>query len=290
MDDIQRIGVVGCGVMGAGIAEACASKGLSVTIVVSATRSLAIARQRVVRSLDRKVTKGKLTEDDRDAILRSVSFTTELGDLADRDLVVEAVQEDESSKCRIFATLDKVVEDPNAILASNTSAIPIVRLARATDRASHVVGMHFFNPAPTQPLVELVESLLTDRLVGTRVESFLTDTLGKQVIRSRDRAGFVVNALLIPYLLSAIRMVESGFASAADIDRAMTLGCAHPMGPLALVDLIGLDTVAAAAEALYGEFRDQTHSIPPLLARMVEAGVLGRKTGVGFHQYTRQLV
>ena len=285
--DIRRVGIVGCGVMGTGIAETCASSGVDVLVAVSSRTSMAAARQRLTDSLDRRVRRGKLSAEARESMVQAISFTTSLGDLADRELIMESVPEDEYTKRKLFQALDEIVEDPDVILASNTSSIPIVTLGRATSRAGNVVGTHFFNPAPVQPLVELVDSLLTDQATSRRVERFLTDTLGKRVIRSADRAGFVVNALLIPYLLDAVRMVESGFATAADIDKGMTLGCAHPIGPLALVDLIGLDTVAAIAGTLHREFRDQRYATPPLLARMAEAGLLGKKTGEGFHHYPR---
>ncbi len=285
MIEIQRVGVVGCGIMGSGIAEVCARRDLDVLVAMSSDASAAAGRQRLVRSLDHEVRKGRVTEPERDATLRRIAFTTDLGDLGDRQFVVEAVREHEPTKLEVFATLDKVVKDPAAILASNTSAIPIIRLARATERASQVIGVHFFNPVPALPLVELIGSLLTAEQTRARTESFVTEVLGKQVIKSPDRAGFVVNALLIPYLISAIRMVESGLASADVIDRGMTLGCSHPVGPLRLADLIGLDTVASIATSLYEESKDPQLSPPPLLLRMVEGGLLGKKTGRGFHKH-----
>jgi 3-hydroxybutyryl-CoA dehydrogenase len=178
------------------------------------------------------------------------------------------------------------VTDPDAVLASNTSSIPIMKLAMATDRPEHVIGIHFFNPVPILPLVELVPSLLTSKAVVEQATDFASGSLGKHVIESPDRAGFVVNALLIPYLLSAIRMLESGFATAEHIDNGMVQGCAHPMGPLALADLIGLDTVMAVAMSMYEEFKEPLYAPPPMLSRMVDAGLLGRKSGRGFHQYT----
>ncbi|MFC8240510.1 3-hydroxybutyryl-CoA dehydrogenase [Streptomyces chartreusis] len=210
-----------------------------------------------------------------------------LEDLADRQLVVEAVVENPDAKTEVFAALDKIVEDPAAVLATNTSSLPVMRLGMATSRADRVVGLHFFNPVPVLPLVEVMTSLHTSAGTTAAVEEFAARTLGRTVIRSRDRAGFVVNALLIPYLLSAVRMAESGFATAADIDTGMELGCAHPMGPLRLADLIGLDTVASIAESLYDEFKEPLYAPPPLLLRMVEAGLLGRKSGRGFHTYGR---
>lgn len=214
-------------------------------------------------------------------------FTGSLEDLADRQLVVEAVVEHPDAKAEVFAALDKIVEDPAAVLATNTSSFPVMRLGMATGRADRVVGLHFFNPVPVMPLVEVVTSLHTSAETVATAEEFATRALGRTVIRSQDRAGFVVNALLIPYLLSAIRMTESGFASPADMDAGMELGCAHPMGPLKLADLIGLDTVASIAESLYDEFKEPLYAPPPLLRRMVEAGPLGRKTGRGFHTYER---
>ncbi|ASR39569.1 3-hydroxybutyryl-CoA dehydrogenase [Prauserella marina] len=273
--------------MGAGIAEICALAGLDVVVCVTSPASAERGRARIVRSLDHALRKGKLTEQDRDGALERLSFTADLDALADRQIVIESVLEDEAVKVQVFRALDKVVDDQRAILATNTSATPIMKLGRATERAGHVVGTHFFNPAPVLPLVEIVPSLLTEEDTVTRIASFVTEKLGKQVVRSPDRAGFMVNALLIPYLLSAIRMLESGFASAEDIDSGMRLGCAHPMGPLRLVDMIGLDVINAVAESLHAEFREPHYSPPPLLLRMVDAGLLGKKTGRGFHEYAR---
>ncbi|XVV05169.1 3-hydroxybutyryl-CoA dehydrogenase [Actinosynnema sp. CA-248983] len=287
MESISRVGVVGCGVMGAGVAELCARAGLDVLVGVSRPASVDAGRARLTGSLDRLVGKGKLSGAERDAALSRISFTADLGDFADRQLVVEAVSEQESVKLDVFATLDKVVEDEDAILGSNTSSFPIVQLGGVTSRPESVVGIHFFNPATVLPLVEVVGSVLTDASTVDRAEAFVVDVLGKQVVRTKDRAGFVVNALLIPYLLSAVRMLESGMAPIADIDKAMTLGCAHPMGPLSLIDLIGLDIVAAISESLYREYREPHYSPPPLLARMVSGGLLGKKTGRGFYEYPR---
>ncbi|WP_097985333.1 3-hydroxybutyryl-CoA dehydrogenase [Streptomyces sp. f150] len=284
---IARVGVVGGGQMGAGIAEVCARAGLD-TIVCEADRAAADrARERVAVSLERAVQRGKLDRLSAEDALGRLTFTGSLDDLADRRLVIEAVVEDAAAKTEIFTALDKIVEDPEAILATNTSAIPVMRLGMATQRADRVLGLHFFNPVPVLPLVEVVTSLHTSAETLTAAEEFATTVLGKTVVRSQDRAGFVVNALLIPYLLSAIRMAESGFATAADVDAGMELGCAHPMGPLKLADLIGLDTVASIAASLYDEFKEPLYAPPPLLQRMVEAGLLGRKTGRGFHTYDR---
>lgn len=282
---VQRVGVVGAGQMGAGIAEVCARAHVDV-LVFERTRELATAgRERVMRSLDRGVSSGKITEREREQAAWRLRFTSDLGDFADRQLVVEAVLEDEKVKAEIFADLDSVVTDPNAVLASNTSSIPIMKLGIATDKPERVVGMHFFNPVPVLPLVELVTTLKTSDSVAARAEAFAGDVLGKQVVRSADRSGFVVNALLVPYLLSAIRMVESGFATAEDVDKATVLGLAHPMGPLALADLVGLDTVKSIADSMYAEFKELLFSAPPLLLRMVEANLVGKKSGSGFYRY-----
>ncbi|MFD5818886.1 3-hydroxybutyryl-CoA dehydrogenase [Streptomyces sp. NPDC127038] len=282
---IERVGVAGSGIMGTGIAELCAKRGLDVKVAVFSEASLTTAPRRLAASLERGVAKGRLTERERDAALDRVSFTRDLADLADRQLVVEAVKEDEQLKRDLFATLDKTVEDPDAILATNTSSLPVARLASATRRPGQVLGIHFFNPVPALPLVELVPSVLTDAAVTERALLFVRDTLGKQPITSPDRAGFLVNALLFPYLLSAIRMVESGLATAETVDQGMEQGCAHPMGPLRLADLIGLDTTVSIAQAMYEEYKEPLYAPPSLLLRMVESGLLGKKTGRGFHTY-----
>ncbi|MFJ5059305.1 3-hydroxybutyryl-CoA dehydrogenase [Streptomyces nigra] len=282
---IGRVGVVGGGRMGAGIAEVCARAGLDTVVCEVDAVAARAARDRIAGSLDRAVRRGKLSREAAGDAHARLAFTGSLEDLADRQLVIEAVVENPDAKTEVFATLDKVVEDPAAVLATNTSSLPVMRFGMATGRADRVVGLHFFNPVPVLPLVEVVTSLHTSPATTAVVEDFATRTLGKTVIRSRDRAGFVVNALLVPYLLSAIRMAESGFATAADIDAGMELGCAHPMGPLRLADLIGLDTIASIAESLYDEFKEPLYAPPPLLQRMVEAGLLGRKTGRGFHIY-----
>jgi 3-hydroxybutyryl-CoA dehydrogenase len=230
---------------------------------------------------------GKLDEEGRQAAFDALRFTTDLGEMADRQLVIEAVVESESAKVEVFSTLDKVVAAEDAILASNTSSIPVMKLAIATSRPERVVGLHFFNPVPVLKLVELVVSLMTSEPTAQQVQAFAEEKLGKHVIRSQDRAGFIVNALLIPYILSAIRMLESGFATEEDIDTGMVLGCNHPMGPLRLADLIGLDTTQAVALSLYEEFKEPLYAPPPLLSRMVDAGLLGRKTGRGFYRYDR---
>ena len=285
MSETWRVGVVGAGQMGAGIAEVCARSDADV-VVYEPTRELAVdGRSRILRSLDRGVSSGKLTEREREQASLRLRFTTELGDLADRQVVCEAVVEDDAVKTEIFAALDKIVAEPDAVLASNTSAIPIITLGMATQNPSRVIGLHFFNPVPVLPLVELVTTLHTAPDIVTRAESFANVVLGKQVIRSADRSGFVVNAMLVPYLLSAIRLVENGFATAEDVDRGMVLGCAHPMGPLRLADLVGLDTVKAIADRMYEESREPLYAPTPLLLRMVAAGHLGEKSGQGFYRY-----
>ncbi|NML53651.1 3-hydroxybutyryl-CoA dehydrogenase [Streptomyces sp. R302] len=283
--DIRRVGIVGSGIMGSGIAELCARAGLDVRVRVSSSASLADGPRRLSRSLDRGVAKGRLTAEERDAALARVSFTRDLGEFADRQLVIESVKEDEQLKRELFATLDKTVTDPDAILASNTSSLPIARLAAATGRPSQVIGMHFFNPAPVLPLVEIVDAVLTEPRVSERALVFTRDVLGKKPITSPDRAGFVVNALLFPYLLSAVRMVESGRVTAEVVDAGMVDGCSHPMGPLRLADLIGLDTTVSIAQAMYEEFKEPLYAPPPLLLRMVETGLLGKKSGRGFYTY-----
>ncbi|MDF3288972.1 MULTISPECIES: 3-hydroxybutyryl-CoA dehydrogenase [Streptomyces] len=285
MGDIQLVGVVGCGQMGAGIAEVCARAGLDVRVAETNGEALELGRTRLANSLGRAAERGKITEAERDATLDRLTFTTDLGEFADRDLVIEAVVENEQVKTEIFQVLDQVVTRPDAILASNTSSIPLVKLAVATSRPDHVLGIHFFNPAPVQKLVELIPALTTGEQTLLRTEKLVTDVLGKHAIRAQDRSGFVVNALLVPYLLSAIRMFESGIATREDIDNGMELGCAHPMGPLKLSDLIGLDTIAAIADSMYAEYKEPLYASPPLLQRMVDAGRLGRKSGHGFYDY-----
>ncbi|MFD5847080.1 3-hydroxybutyryl-CoA dehydrogenase [Streptomyces chartreusis] len=288
MTEIRRVGVVGCGLMGAGIAEVCARADVPVTVVERDAEAAGAGRLRVLRSLDRAAANGRIDAARRDRAADLITVVDEIEALHEHDLVIEAVAEDERLKVDVFTRLDSVVTDDRTILATNTSSIPVIRLAAATTRPDRVVGVHFFNPVPVLRLVELVPSLLTSPATAQRAEEFVTGTLGKEVVRTRDKAGFVVNALLVPYLLAAIRMVESGSATVEDVDRGMVLGCAHPLGPLALTDLIGLDTTRAIAESLYAEFREPQYSPPPLLSRMVEAGLLGRKSGRGFHAYDGQ--
>lgn len=285
--EIERVGVLGCGLMGSGIAEVCARKGREVVVVEVDAAAVERGRTKVERSLETAAARGKMTSDEYDLARSALTFTDDWDAFADRDLVIEAVSEEPTLKDQAFRRLDASVKGADAILASNTSSIPIMKLAVATSRPANVVGLHFFNPVPVLPLVELVPSLMTSVDTMDTVSQFAGDVLGKNVIKAQDRAGFVVNALLIPYLLSAIRMLESGFATAEDIDAGMMHGCAHPMGPLALADLIGLDTTKAVAESMYTEFKEPLYAPPALLSRMCEAGLLGRKTGRGFYGYPR---
>ena len=282
---IERVGVIGAGQMGGGIAEVCARAGVDVVVFDTTEALTAAGHSRITKSLERGVTSGKITERERDEGLARLRFTTDLTDLADRQLVIEAVIEDEAVKAAIFARLDEIITDPDAVLASNTSSIPIMKLGAATANPGRVLGLHFFNPVPVLPLVELVSSLVTSEAAAARTEEFAATVLGKQVVRCSDRSGFVVNALVVPYLLSAIRMVESGFATVADVDTAVVAGLSHPMGPLRLSDLIGLDTLKLIADKMFEEFKEPLYAPPPLLLRMVEAGWLGKKSGRGFHLY-----
>ncbi|MGY0487658.1 3-hydroxybutyryl-CoA dehydrogenase [Streptomyces sp. WG-D5] len=285
MSDIQRVGVVGCGQMGAGIAEVCARAGLDVKVAETTGEALEYGRTRLLSSLAKAASRGKITEEELAETQERLTFTTDLGEFSDRDLVIEAVVENEQVKTEIFQVLDQVVTRSDAILASNTSSIPLVKLAVATSRPDHVVGIHFFNPAPVQKLVELIPALTTSEGTISRAQALVEKILGKHAIRAQDRSGFVVNALLVPYLLSSIRMFESGIASREDIDNGMELGCAHPMGPLKLSDLIGLDTIVSIADSMYEEYKEPLYAAPPLLQRMVDAGRLGRKSGSGFYTY-----
>jgi 3-hydroxybutyryl-CoA dehydrogenase len=270
--------------MGAGIAEVCARSGSDVVVIEANHDGVEQCRSRLDTSLERAAQSGRIAEDEAEVARSRISVEADFNAAAGADMVIEAAPEIESLKLELFVKLDATV-GPDAILASNTSSIPLVKLASATSRPDRVVGVHFFNPAPVLPLVEIVSTLLTSDQTQLAVIDFVEKQLGKTTIRSKDRAGFIVNALLIPYILSAVRMLESGFATAEDIDAGMVQGCAHPQGPLALADLIGLDVTAAVAQSLYGEFKEPLYAAPPLLRRMVEAGLLGRKSGRGFYPY-----
>lgn len=255
---IQRVGVVGSGQMGSGIAEVSVRAGVAVTVFETTEALITAGRNRIVKSLERGVSAGKVTERERDRALSQLTFTTDLNDLADRQLVIEAIIEDEAVKAEVFAKLDEVVTDPDAVLASNTSSIPIMKIAAATKNPQRVLGLHFFKTVPVLPLVELVSTLVTDEAAAARTEEFASAVLGKQVVRCSDRSGFVVNALLVPYLLSAVRMVEAGFATVEDVDKAVVAGLSHPMGPLRLSDLVGLDTLKLIADRCSRNSRSRT--------------------------------
>jgi 3-hydroxybutyryl-CoA dehydrogenase len=272
--------------MGAGIAEVSLRAGADVRIFEPTDALVTAGRDRIEKSLDRGVSKGKLSQEERDGALSKLTVTTSLADLSDRQLVIEAIVEDDAVKAKVFAELDEVITDPDAVLASNTSSIPIMRIAAATKNPGRVLGLHFFNPVPVLPLVELIGTLVTTDAALERTEKFASEVLGKQVVRCADRSGFVVNALLVPYLLSAVRMVEAGFATIEDVDTAVVAGLSHPMGPLRLSDLVGLDTLKLIADKMFEEFKEPLYAPPPLLLRMVEAGQLGKKSGQGFYSYS----
>ena len=280
---VQRLGVVGGGLMGSGIAEVAARSGIRTLIREPSDELLDTARQRIERSMGSAVRRGKLGQDEQAAALERISFVTEFGDLADCDVVVEAVPEKLELKREIFAALDRACR-PETILASNTSSIPIAELAGATDRPDHVLGLHFFSPVPVMSLLELVRALRTSD-TAVAIGRSLGEQMSKQVIQTKDRAGFIVNMLLIPYLVAAIRMFEEGFATREDIDAGMRLGCAHPMGPLQLADFIGLDVTYEVCNSLFEEFKDPAYAPPPLLKRMLAAGMSGRKSNLGFYAY-----
>lgn len=281
---MERVGVIGGGQMGAGIAEVAALAGCDVVVHEVSPEAAEAARSRIEKSLDRAVSRGKLDQEAAGSALSRITFSTDWSDQADRQIVIEAVTENEDLKKEIFRNLDEVVADADAILASNTSSIPITRLASATSRPDHVVGLHFFNPVPVMALVELITTVSTDPEVADSAQAF-AEGVGKTVIRAKDRAGFVVNMLLVPYMLAGIRMFEAGVATKEDIDTGMRLGANHPMGPLELTDFVGLDTTKYVADVLFEEFKEPLYAAPPLLARMVEAGWLGRKSGRGFYEY-----
>jgi 3-hydroxybutyryl-CoA dehydrogenase len=282
-DEVKSVGVVGAGIMGSGIVEVCAKAGLEVTFVEADEAARARGYQAIERSTARAVERGKLTDSARKETLGRITGSTNLKDLADSDLVIEAVTEEIDTKLEVFRTLDELVK-PDVVMATNTSSLPIAELSAATRRPDKVVGMHFFNPPPVMKLLEIVRALTT----STETVEFakgMGERLGKTTVLAKDRAGFIVNFLLIPYLNSAIRMLDEGFTSREDIDTAIQLGLGHPMGPLTLLDLIGLDTALNVSEVLYDEFKDPLYSAPTLLKRMVSAGYLGRKSGRGFYEY-----
>jgi len=280
--DVGHVGVVGCGLMGSGIVEVVARAGSEVTFVEGTDELVARGRASLERSVGKAVDRGKLQVADAQALLGRVSGATDLAALGGCDLVIEAATEDLEAKIAIFRTLGEVTR-PEVVLASNTSSIPIVELAIVSGRPDRVIGMHFFNPPPVMALLELTPALTTSDETVAFIRAYGTDVLGKTCVLAKDHAGFIVNRLLTPYLFDAIRLFDQGFASAEDIDTAVHLGLGHPMGPLALLDLIGLDTMLSVGEVLFAEFRDERYAPPPLLRRMVAAGRLGRKSGGGFY-------
>ena len=280
---IKKVGVLGCGLMGAGIAEVAAAAGCDVVVREVSDELLEKGRGRIERSLGKAVEKGKLEERKRDAILGRIRGVIELGGLRDCDLVIEAIVENLEEKRRTFAALDEEVKK-SALFASNTSSLTITEIAVATRRPDRFVGLHFFNPVPRMPLVEVVRTLLTSDEAVDRATAFVR-ALGKEPIACGDNSGFIVNRLLVPYLLDAVRAYEEGVGSIEDIDRGMQLGCGHPMGPLTLLDFVGLDTTYYIANIMFEEYREKRFAPPPLLKRMVKAGRLGRKSGRGFYEY-----
>ncbi len=286
MSEIATLGVLGGGLMGSGIAEVAARAGVPTVVSEVSQEAADAAQERVRSSLARSVAKGKATQEDMDAALAQLTFATDLSALADSDIVIEAATEREDIKLDLFRRLGETLTQPDAVLASNTSSLQIVRLAKAAGRPEHTVGLHFFSPVPVMKLVEVIPALTTSDESLERARTFVTEKLGKTAIVAPDRPGFVVNVLLVPYMFAAIRLLEGGHASPEDIDTGMRLGCGHPIGPLALLDAIGLDTVRSAGLGMYEEFKDPTYAPPPLLNRLVDAGFLGKKSGRGFYDYS----
>jgi 3-hydroxybutyryl-CoA dehydrogenase len=282
---IERVAVLGCGLMGSGIAEVCARAGLETTVREVDEELLEAGLGRIRKSLGRAVAKGKLDEAQMDEILGRITGTIRIADLAEADLVVEAIVENLEVKTATFAELDQTVQ-PSAIFASNTSSLTITELAAATERTDRFIGLHFFNPVPVMKLVEIVRVMSTSEEAVAAAQEFVR-AIGKQPVLARDNSGFIVNRLLVPYLLDAIRAVEEGVGSIEDIDQAMQLGCGHPMGPLTLLDFVGLDTTYFIANIMFEEYREKRFAPPPLLKRMVLAGHNGRKSGRGFYDYAR---
>jgi 3-hydroxybutyryl-CoA dehydrogenase len=280
---ISQLGVVGAGFMGSGIAESAARAGLRVLVHEPEEAPLEHSRSQIASSVERAVSRGKLDTEQAKALIERITYSTDLASLAGSDLVIEAVVEDEAVKSRVFRALDEIMP-AEAILASNTSSIPIAGLAAATRRPDRVLGLHFFSPVPVMRLVEIVQGLDTADETVQRAEAFV-EAIGKQPIRTKDRSGFIVNMLLVPYLMAAVRMYSEGFASREDIDHGMKLGAGHPMGPLELCDFIGLDVLYAVCDSLYEEFKLPEYAPPPLMKRMVVSGHLGRKAGRGFYEY-----
>jgi 3-hydroxybutyryl-CoA dehydrogenase len=284
MSEIKKVGVLGCGLMGSGIAQTAATAGFQTVVRDVAEPLLEKGRAGIQKSLGRLVEKGKLASANRDDAWARLSFATDLAALRDCDIVIEAVTEDLELKNRLWAELDSLCP-PSTIFASNTSSLTIAAMAATTSRADRFVGLHFFNPVPLMPLVEVVRTVTTSRDTFDRAYAFARK-LGKEPVAATDSPGFIVNLLLVPYLLDAARALERGVASTSDLDRAMQLGCGHPMGPLTLLDYIGLDTVVRIAEIMFDAYREPRYAAPPLLQRMVVAGFHGRKNGRGFYDYS----
>ena len=282
--DLNTVGVVGCGLMGSGIAEVCARAGYRIVVREISEPLLQSGLNRIEKSLGKAVTRGKISQEQANQTLGRIRGTLALADLADCNLVVEAAIENMSLKKEIFAELDQILA-PEAILASNTSSLCITEMASATGRGDKVLGIHFFNPVPVMPLIEFVRTILTSDETMAIAQQFGA-SLGKTVVTAKDTPGFIVNRLLVPYLLQAVQVYEDGLATREDIDTAVKLGLAHPMGPLTLLDFVGLDTTLFIADAMYDEYKDPRYAAPPLLRRMVLAGHLGRKSGKGFYDYT----
>jgi 3-hydroxybutyryl-CoA dehydrogenase len=282
-DGFQRIGVMGAGFMGTGIAESAAAAGLEVKVFEPIAGAIESSKERIETSLARSVEREKRTAEEADEVKGRVEWSSELDVLEGSELVIEAIVEDVDVKVRAFKDLDKALAD-EVILASNTSSIPIAGLATSTNRPDKVLGLHFFSPVPVMKLVEVVIGIETSEATVDRAV-VLAHQLGKTSIRTKDRSGFVVNFLLVPYLMAAVKMYEEGFASREDIDEGMKLGCGHPMGPLTLCDMIGLDVLYSVCDSLYDEFKRDEYAPPSLMKRMVVSGHLGRKTGRGFYEY-----
>ncbi len=282
--DLNTIGVVGCGLMGSGIAEICARAGYGVVVREINDNLLENGLGRIQQSLGKAVARGKLSQEQAEQTLGRIRGTLDLADFGGCDLVVEAAIENMDLKKKIFAELDRLLP-PHAILASNTSSLCITEMASVTQRGDRVLGIHFFNPVPVMPLIEFVRTILTSDETMAIAHQFGA-SLGKTMVTAKDTPGFIVNRLLIPYLLQAIQVYEDGLASREDIDAGIKLGLAHPMGPLTLLDFVGLDTTLFIADAMYEEYKDSRYAAPPLLRRMVLAGQLGRKSGKGFYDYT----
>jgi 3-hydroxybutyryl-CoA dehydrogenase len=281
---IERVGIVGAGTMGAGIAEVALLGGFDTIVVESNAEFAEVGRSRLLASLDKAFNRDKITADERESAEARLEISSDLNSMERADIVLEAIVEDYNAKAEVFSLLDKILPEPS-LIATNTSSIPIIDLAVTTLRPDKVLGLHFFNPATVQPLVEVIRCLTTSNSTVEIADEFAANGLGKQIIHTRDRAGFIVNRLLVPYLIESIAMLDRGMVTRDDIDLGMRAGCAHPMGPLELCDLIGLDTIKAVADVMYAEYHERHYSAPPLLKRMVAAGHLGRKTGIGFYTY-----